>query len=401
MALLPVDEALDLLEKAVPGPEAEKVPWPGARGRVLLEPVLAAWDDPSFSRSSMDGYAVRAADAGEGAVLPVTGVLFAGDVAPEPLPPKTAMKIMTGAQVPPGAEAVIPVEETEPLPDGSVRLQRGARAGENIRLQGENVRRGETVLGAPRLLDALDVAIGNVLGIAEATVARRPSARILATGSELSPPGSIPAPGGIVDANGPLLASLLEGWGARVEGLARVRDDENALSSALEEGMASDFLVVTGGVSAGDRDLVPLLLRNLGASVLFHKVAMKPGKPVLLATCGGTVVLGLPGNPVSTFVGAHLFLNRAVRLRLGLPPRPWRKAILARERPGPQGPRTGFEPAAAAGDGVVDLLPHRGSGDLPAWREADFLARIPGGSPPLPPGAVLDVLPLERRKEGP
>lgn len=401
MALLSVDEALTLLEKAVPGPEAERVPWPEALGRVLLGRVLAAWDDPPFSRSSMDGYAVRAADGGEGSVLPVTGVLFAGDAPRETLAPKTAMKIMTGAQIPPGAEAVVPVEETETLEDGSVRLLRHVRSGENIRLQGENARRGETVFGGPRLLDALDVAIGNVLGIAEATVARRPTARILATGSELCPPGSIPAPGGIVDSNGPLLASLLEGWGARVRGLARVRDDEGPLSKALEEGLAADFLVVTGGVSAGDRDLVPVLLRNLGASVLFHKVAMKPGKPVLLATCGNTVILGLPGNPVSAFVGAHLFLSRAVRLRMGLPPRPWRKALLARERSKTQGPRTGFEPAVEAGEGAVDLLPHRGSGDLPAWREAAFLARIPGGSPPLPPGAVLDVLPLERRKEGP
>ncbi len=401
MALLPVDEALAILEKAVPGPEAERVPWTEALGRVLLEPVPAAWDDPPFSRSSMDGYAVRVADAREGAVLPVTGVLFAGDAPQKAMAPGTAVKIMTGAQIPPGAEAVIPVEETETLEDGLVRFPRRARAGENIRLQGENARRGETVFGGPRLLDALDVAIGNVLGIAEATVARRPTARILATGSELCPPGSVPTPGGIVDSNGPLLASLLEGWGARVRGLARVRDEEGPLSEALEEGLDSDFLVVTGGVSAGDRDLVPVLLRNLGASILIHKVAMKPGKPVLVATCGGTVILGLPGNPVSAFVGAHLFLNRAVRLRTGLPPRPWRKAILALERPRPQGPRTGFEPAVEAGEGTVDLLPHRGSGDLPAWREAAFLARIPGGSPPLPLGTVLDVLPLERRKEGP
>jgi len=401
MALLPVDEALSLLEKAVPGPEAERIPWPQALGRVLLEPAAAAWDDPPFSRSSMDGYAVLDGDAAEGTVLPVAGVLFAGDVPRRPLSPGTAVKIMTGAQIPPGATAVVPVEDTETPEDGSVRFLRRARPGENIRLQGENVRRGEEAFPAGRLLDALDVASGNVLGIAEAVVAKRPTARILATGSELCPPGSRPAPGGIVDANGPLLAALLEGWGAHVEGLGRVRDEEGPLSAALKEGLASDFLVVTGGVSAGDRDLVPALLRNLGASIHFHKVAMKPGKPVLLATSGKTVVLGLPGNPVSAFVGAHLFLNPAVRLRTGLRPRRWGKACLARERPRPQGPRTGFEPAVEAGDGGIDLLPHRGSGDLPAWREAAFLARIPGGAPPLPAGTVLDVLFLGRRKEGP
>lgn len=401
MALLPVDEALALLEKAVPGPEAEKVPWPETLGRVLMEPAAASWDDPPFSRSSMDGFAVHDADAGEGAVLPVAGILFAGDVPREPLSPGMAVKIMTGAQIPQGTTAVVPVEETETLGEGSVRFLRGARPKGNIRFQGENARRGEGIFPAGRLLDALDVAVGNVLGVVEAVVAKRPVVRILATGSELCPPGSLPAPGGIVDANGPLLASLLELWGARVYSLARVRDEEGELAAALEEGLASDFLVVTGGVSAGDRDLVPLLLRNLGATVLFHKVAMKPGKPVLLATLGQTVILGLPGNPVSAFVGAHLFLNRAVRLRTGRSPLRWRKALLFGERSRPQGARTGFEPAAEAGEGRVALLPHRGSGDLPAWREAAFLARIPAGSPPLPSGAVLDVLPLTRRREGP
>ncbi|MGC8764126.1 MAG: molybdopterin molybdotransferase MoeA [Acidobacteriota bacterium] len=399
MALLPVDEALAILERAVPGPEGERIPWTQALGRVLLEPAAAAWDDPPFCRSSMDGYAVRVAGAVQGATLPVASVLFAGDMPREPLSPGTAAKIMTGAQLPPGAEAVIPVEDTEALEDGSVRLLRGVKPGENIRRQGENARKGEVVFGPGRRLDALDVAAGNVLGIAAAVVAKRPTAKVVATGSELCPPGSLPAPGAIVDANGPLLASLLEEWGARVEGLVRVGDEEGALAAALGEGLAADLLVVTGGVSAGDRDLVPALLRNLGATVLFHKVAMKPGKPILLATAGKTVILCLPGNPVSAFVGAHLFLNPAVRLMTGLPPRPWTRALLARERPRPQGPRTGFEPAVGLEEGKVALLPHRGSADLPAWREAAFLARIPGGSPPLPAGTALDVLPLGRGKE--
>lgn len=397
MALLPVDQALELLRRVVPGPEAERIPWKEARERVLVEPASAAWDDPPFSRSSMDGYAVRTAGLREGTALPEAGVLFAGDLPREPLPEGSAVKIMTGAQVPEGTEAVVPVEDTAPLEGGLVRFSREARPGENIRFQGENVRRGDEVFAPGRLLDAVDEAIGNVLGIAEAVVARRPSAKVVATGSELCPPGERPAPGGIVDANGPLLAALLEGWGVRVEALRRVRDEEGPLREALAEGLDADFLVVTGGVSAGDRDLVPEALRGLGAVPHFHKVAMKPGKPIFLATAGKTVVVGLPGNPVSAFVGAHLFLREAVRIRTGLPPLEWTEAVLGRERPKAQGPRTGFEPAVAAGRGGVELLTHHGSGDLPAWREATHLARIPGGSPPLPAGTVLRVLPLDRK----
>ena len=390
MGLLPVEQAFAMLWEHTPGPDREELSWHQALGRVLLEPAFSLLDDPAFDRSSMDGFSLQAAGTHEGSRLPVTATILAGQCPSRPLESGGAVKVMTGAPIPAGSDAVVPVEDCRES-DGFVELLRPVRPGENLRYRGENLRAGEAVFSPGRRLDALDVATGIALGIERAAVAGRPSATVLATGSELVEPGSPPGPGQIPNSNGPMLAALWQAWGGRLDGEASVPDGEQELEAAIQKGLESDHLVLSGGVSVGERDLVPELLERAGVQRIFHKVAMKPGKPIYFGRRGDTVVLGLPGNPVSSFVGALLFLQASLRKRMALPPLAWRTRRLV-ERHESGGGRTRFEPALLVDEGGVKLLPHKGSADLPAWRGAEALVELPSGRAAFEAGSPLRVL---------
>lgn len=391
MALIPVEEALALIWDNTPRPVPEDVDWTDARGRVLLEPVSAVRDDPPFDRSSMDGYALRSEDAVEPRRYEVVDTIVAGGLPAARPGAGQASRIMTGAPVPDGADAVVPVEDCE-AGEGWVEVKRSVEKGENVRYRGENAKAGSPLFAAGRKIDALDLAIGAALGVTGATVSRKCSAFFLATGSELVPIGEEPGRGQIVNANGPMLAGLWESWGGGACEARIVPDDEGGLRSAMREGLDSDFLVLSGGVSVGDLDLVPGSLREEGVCVHFHKVAMKPGKPILFGTRDRTVVLGLPGNPVSSFVGAALFLRAALRRRMGEPEAMFGKYPLSAPCE-THASRTRFEPAHLAGDGrSIDLVRHMGSADLAAWREADVLVELPAGRGPLDAGTKVRCL---------
>ncbi len=391
MPLITVDEALKRVRAHVPGPDAEAVEWSAAEGRVLIEPVQAVRDDPPFDRSSMDGYALRSEDAAGPARFPVADTVVAGEVSRVDLAAGQAARIMTGAPIPPGADAVVPVEDCE-AGEGWVRVGRPVDAGENIRYRGENARAGDALFEPGRRLDALDLATGSALGVGRAVVSRRCSCVVLATGSELVPAGHTPGPGQIVNTNGPMLASLWRAWGGGPCEALAVPDDEDLLQSAIRRGLGADFLVLSGGVSVGDRDLVPEFLRREGVTVHFHKVAMKPGKPILFGTRDETAVFGLPGNPVSSFVGSVLFLRDALRSRAGRPTVRWCERALAEAAENPS-TRTRFEPGRLAQDGrSVALVRHMGSADLAAWRPADALVELPAGEGRFEPGAVVRCL---------
>jgi molybdopterin molybdotransferase len=378
VALTPFRDALSLVIERTPGPDAEAVRWSEAVGRVLAEPLRSLRDDPPFDRSSMDGFAVRSAEAVQGARLEVIEFLAAGDVPLRAVGSGQASKVMTGAPVPDGADAIVPVEDCE-ASEQVVTLREGAETGQHVRYRGENIRRGEPAFESGRSLDAADVGLGIMLGLTEARVVRRPGATILSTGSELVPPETEPGPGQIADSNGPMLAGLWESWGGTVDCTARVPDEEGALRSALAAGFESDFLLLCGGVSAGDLDLVPGVLASCGVEVLLHKVRVKPGKPLLFGVRGRTAVFGLPGNPVSTLVGALVFLHPAFAKRAGSPPTAWSDGALAEAWSGTN-TRTCLEPARVR-DGAVTLLPHKGSADLASWRWAEAVAELPAKTP--------------------
>ena len=392
MELSTIADALAaVLARAAPLP-AEHVPVDQADGRVLAEPAAARTDLPPFPSSAMDGYAVRAADT-PGA-LPVAARIAAGRPAPRALAAGEAMTIATGGAVPDGADAVVPVERAVER-DGVVELER-AEPGANVRPRGGDVRAGADVLPRGSALGPAQVAALAAAGLGEVACARRPRAVVVATGTELRPPGARLAPGEIHDSNGPMLEALLRRAGALVERVGPVPDDEEAHRAAIERGLSADVLVTTGGVSVGPHDLVRRIEASLGVEELLWGVAMRPGKPFAFGVCGATLVFGLPGNPVSSLVGAELFVRPALlALQGAADPGPrWERAELAapvtrnerrdellrvRTVTGPEGIRVAPLPGqdshmivrAAAADGLA--LVERGEGELPAGSVVHYL----------------------------
>jgi molybdopterin molybdotransferase len=300
-----IDDALALvLARATPLP-AEDVPIAQASGRVLAEAVPARTDLPPFDSSAMDGFAVRAADTP--GRLTVVGHSAAGSPEARELGPGEAIVISTGAVVPTGADAVVPVERTS----GDVEVERVV-LGDNVRPRGGDVRAGVVVATMGSVLRPAQLGALAAAGVAAVRCARRPRATVLATGSELRPPGTPLAPGEIYESNTILIGAQLESAGAEVTALEPVGDDVGATRAALERGLEGDVLVTSGGVSVGPHDLVRAALADLGAEEIFWRVAVKPGKPIAFAVRGSTLVFGLPGNPVSSLVAFELFVRPAV-----------------------------------------------------------------------------------------
>jgi len=304
-ALPRIDDALALVLARAAPLEPEDVPVGEAAGRVLAEPVRAPTDLPPFDSSAMDGYAVRAADTP--GRLEVVGHSAAGRPEARELGAGEAIVISTGAVVPAGADAVVPVERTS----GEVDVERVA-AGDNIRPRGGDVREGGVVAAAGSLLRPAQVGALAAVGVGTVRCGRRPRAFVLATGTELRRPGETLEPGEIYESNTVALGAQLASAGADVTVLGSVGDDEEATRAALEHGLAGDLLVTSGGVSVGPHDLVRAALASLGAEEVFWRVAVKPGKPIAFGLRGRTLVFGLPGNPVSSLVDFELFVRPAV-----------------------------------------------------------------------------------------
>ncbi len=303
------DEALRLILERIRPLPAEAVPLGRAAGRFLAEPARAAVDLPPFPSSAMDGFAVRSADTP--GTLPVVARIAAGRPATRPLRPGEAMAIATGGVVPDGANAVVPVEAVVEH-DNFVEIQPGVGAGDNVRPRAGDVRAGEVVADAGTRLGPAQLGALAAAGVAEPVCARRPRAAVLTTGSELRAAGETLGPGEIYESNGVLLAAQLESAGADVDRLEPVADDEDAHREALARGLKADVLVTSGGVSVGPHDLVRRIEQALGVEEVFWRVAVKPGKPISFGVRAGTLVFGLPGNPVSSLVGFELFVRPAV-----------------------------------------------------------------------------------------
>ena len=291
---------------ALPG---ETVAVGEAAGRVLAEDARSLVDLPPFPSSAMDGFALRAEDAP--GRLPVVSRIAAGRPAGRPLDRGEAMAIATGGVVPEGADAVIPVEYVVEH-DNEVEIASTVSKGDNVRPRGGDLHAGDVVVGRGVRLGAAHLGALAAAGCATVVCGRRPRVTILATGTELRRPGEQLGPGQVYEANGVLLTAALAAVGADIEILPAVADDEAALRAALERGLAADLLVTSGGVSVGPHDLVRGLLRELGVEQIFWGVAVKPGKPVAFGVRNGTLVFGLPGNPVSSLVGCELFVRPAV-----------------------------------------------------------------------------------------
>lgn len=314
-----IAEALERVLARVSPLPAETVPLEEAAGRILTEPATAVTDLPPFPSSAMDGFALRSADTP--GTLPVVHRIPAGRPAEQPLRPGEAMGIATGAVVPEGADAVVPVEL---VADHGDRVEvPSVASGDNVRLPGSDVRAGEVVVPAGVRLGPPQLGALAAAGIAEVRCARRPRVTVLTTGTELRQPGEPLAPGQIYESNGTMLAAALGAAGAEVTRLAPVADDEAAHREAIERALDADVTVSSGGVSVGPHDLVRRVHAELGVEEVFWRVAVKPGKPVSFGVRGATLVFGLPGNPVSSLVGLELLVRPAVlALQGAADPRP-------------------------------------------------------------------------------
>ncbi len=325
MSLLPVEEALArVLAKARPRLETERLPLHDCLGRVLAEDIAARLTHPAFDNSAMDGYAVRHEDIAEtGAELSVTGQSAAGRGFRGEVGSGEAVRIFTGAPLPAGADTVILQEDVEKLEGGRIRTRFAPAKGRHIRLSGQDFEAGEVTLAAGSVLDAGRLTLAASMNHETLPVFTRPKIAILATGDELLPPGNSPGPDQIIASNAFGVGAIARESGADILDLGIVPDDREAIAAAVAKAQSTnpEVLVTLGGASVGDHDLVQSTLLGCGMTLDFWRIAMRPGKPLMVGELADMVVLGLPGNPVSSLVCALLFLEPLTRRLAHLPPR--------------------------------------------------------------------------------
>jgi len=392
--MLTVEQALEAILSRIPRLGTERVDIPGALGRVLAEPIVARREIPPWPNSSMDGYAVRAEDTRRGAALAVVGRVEAGAVPARGVGPGEAMRIFTGAPLPPGADAVVPQEDVE-SGDGRIALRGPAEPSAYVRQRGEDVQAGARVLEPGTVLTAAEIGLLATLGHGQVPVHRRPRVAILSTGNELADLGTEPEPGQIPNTNTySLMAQVLEAGGDAVN-LGVARDRLDAIEDRVRAARGADALVSSAGVSVGELDLVREALARAGAELHLWQVAMRPGKPITFGSLGPRPVWGLPGNPVSAMVTFELFVRPAL-LKMGGRRRLTRPSIRARAMetvPNP-GSRRGYLrvrlEATAQGLGAR-LTGEQGSAILRSMVSADGLAVVPPDTV-IPMGAELEII---------
>ncbi len=310
------EEARKIILDSVVPLGVEKVEMLDAVGRVLAEDILAPCDMPLWDNTAMDGYAVRSGDCRESSSMPISGFIPAGGFMDEPVAPGTAVKILTGAPIPPGADAVVPFEETEER-DGMVLLKGRVKPGAHIRYKGEDVKTGETILPAGMVIRPSEISMLASFGRLFIPVHRRVRVAILSTGDELVDPGEALGPGKIINSNSLALAAAVSQTGCIPIMLGVARDDRDSLREKLAEGLTADALITSAGVSAGDRDYVRDVLEELMVKQVFWKVDIKPGRPTAFARRDGKPVFSLPGNPVSSLITFEEFVRPALLKMMG------------------------------------------------------------------------------------
>jgi len=398
LIMISFEAAQKLVLANLPEPQAESVPFHNALGRILAKSLRAGSNVPPFNRSAMDGYALRASDAGQApAEFECAGMIRAGGGTPPALPPGHAMAIMTGAPVPEGADAVQMVEHTRPSPDGRrVVILRAVKAGENIVLAGAEAAAGDVVIEGGRLVGPAELAVIATFGITRVSVWRRPRVALLVTGDELVEVEQNPGPGQIRNSNAYSIGGQLRLMGIEPDSLGIARDDKEELRARVREGVERDVFIMTGGVSMGEYDFGKDVFEELGLQILFSKVAMKPGKPTVFARKGGRLVFGLPGNPVSTFISFENFVRPAIGRICGLkrPDLPRVRGELLRDMRQAPG-RTAFLPAWTAADACswsIEPLGWKGSADIIGFARANSAVIFPADRDFMAKGETVEAM---------
>jgi molybdopterin molybdotransferase len=395
--LMSVADAIAIIDATPVTPREIRVNLAEAQGMRLAQDIIADRDSPPFDKSQMDGFAVRAADvptAGE-VELRRVGEIAAGNVAGAALRAGETFAIMTGAPLPAGADAVIPVEMSrKSAGDGGVILRGPATAGRFIAPRGSDCRTGEVLLRSGTTLESAQLAVAASVGAAEVQVFARPRVGVLATGNELVPVEQAPGPGQIRNSNSVMLVALLGRLGCDVIDLGIAPDSPRQIRDAISNGMsACDVLFISGGMSMGEHDYVPRVLSDLGVEMKITKLRIKPGKPFVFGVAPrGKFVFGLPGNPVSGFACTlRLCSGLLARIAGGAPQERWSHAR-RREPLGSNGPREFYQPAVVQPDGIVRPLPWKSSADIYTLAAANALLVRNENEPAQPAGALVRTL---------
>jgi len=357
-----------------------------AMGMALAEDLISPVESPAFDKAMMDGFALIAADTASGNVnLEIMEEITAGNTATEAIEPGQAARIMTGAPLPPGADSVVMVEETQIDSENVDRVQvlQQVKPGSHVLKQGGLLTKGQVVIPAGSLIRPIEVGILADLAGGMANVCRRPTVAIISTGDELVGANQEPGPGQIRNTNGPMLEAMATESGANVKQLGIVRDNREELTAAIQEGLQADVLLISGGMSVGVKDFGPALLAEQGVEKVFHKVKLKPGKPLWFGKQEGgdnpTLVFGLPGNPASSLVCYHLFVRTALKELMGCRcESPFASGFLLTRDFANPGNRPVFFPARASrkegGGATIAPLNWKGSADLATLVQANALA---------------------------
>ncbi|WP_443748704.1 molybdopterin molybdotransferase MoeA [Asticcacaulis solisilvae] len=394
-----VAEAIDIVRAACLISESREVPLKKAHGRVLAETILATRDQPPFSASAMDGYAIRR-EGLDLESLTVIGESAAGRRFKGEVRVAEAVRIFTGAPVPDGCDVVV-IQENVGRDGDTIRLLPDAKkGGDNIRPAGQDFGAGDVLLEAGLRLDAWRLSLVAASGRDHVHVARRPRIALLCTGDELVPPGDKPSSDQIFESASFALMALIQQWGGKAHALGVEGDSEKAIVKALKDADA-DIVVTVGGASVGDHDLVKPALSKLGLALDFQSLSLRPGKPTAFGRLDdGRRTLSLPGNPASAFVVAQLLMKPWIEASLGMPATsPFVKAKLTAPAP-PAGPRETYLRArtSVSQSGQFEVTPfgQQDSSLVGVFARADALVRLPAGAQAMAAGDMVDILPLDR-----
>ncbi|MDW6022831.1 molybdopterin molybdotransferase MoeA [Mesorhizobium sp. BAC0120] len=399
MGLLSVEEALGKLLFGAAPSGVETVSISECADRVLAEPLKALRTHPPFPASAMDGYAVHAADLSPGAKLAVIGTAPAGAPFEGGIRTGQAVRIFTGAPVPDGADTILIQENAKRLDERTIEVLETVSAGRHIRRAGLDFVEGDTLLDRGRVLDAAALSLAAAANHGSLRVFRRPLVAIIATGDELLPPGSELGPGQIVASNSYGTAAIARAAGAAVLDLGIVPDRHDEIAARVEQAQAAkaDIVVTLGGASVGDHDLVNQVLTAQGMTLEFWRIAMRPGKPLMFGRLGRTSIMGLPGNPVSSLICAHIFLKPLVAKLAGRPAdADIREAVLGSAMADNDQRQDYVRASVSSGPGGLVASPFsaQDSSMLRVLADANGLIIRPPGAPAAPAGTIVPVLML-------
>ena len=309
--MISFEEAINtVLKNSLPLPPV-KTRVEDAVGRALMEDIRSGIDMPPFDKSAVDGYAVRSAEVEAGRPLRKVGLIQAGDVFKGNVGPGQCVKIMTGAPVPPGADCVIMVEDSSEN-NGFVKFSKAAVHGANICPRGEDIKKGQKILARGTVISVSHIAALAAVGRGRVKTGALPEVSLVNTGGEIVPPGAKLGKNQIYNSNGPMLSAMLKTDGI-IAAPVIARDDAKEMKEALAKALKADIVIISGGVSMGDYDLVPGVLKSLGVKAVFHKVRVRPGKPMFFGMKGRKLVFGIPGNPVANFLAYLAYVRPAIR----------------------------------------------------------------------------------------